>query len=207
MALKAGRVGVDPSQVDMAGKIVGGGSGSDSYTKAEADAKFATKTETATLATKASLTANGKEFTFAYDEATQQYGFKLDGTGEFIPFDEGGSAIGWVEPPELIRTGLNPQSGITIISGGYQVLNSVCYVDIIIQKSGTNQQNIYGFPTPSLGSSVLLLSYNRDSDSQDHDDYFSNCVSISSVTLGTDGRVTVPNGSEYRRFIGMYPTT
>lgn len=207
MALKAGRVGVAPSQVDMAGNIIGGGSGSDSYTKAEADAKFATKTETASLATKASLTANGKEFTFAYDEATQQYGFKLDGTGEFIPFDEGGSAIGWVEPPELIRTGLNPQSGITIISGGYQILNSVCYVDIIIQKSGTNQQNIYGFPTPSLGSSALLISYNRDNDSQDHDDYFSNCVSISSVTLGTDGRVTVPNGSEYRRFIGMYPTT
>lgn len=43
MALKAGRVGVHPSQVDLFGMIQGGGSG-DSYTKAEADAKFETQT-------------------------------------------------------------------------------------------------------------------------------------------------------------------
>lgn len=46
MALKAGRVGVHPSQVDLFGMIQGGGSG-DSYTKAEADAKFETQTHAA----------------------------------------------------------------------------------------------------------------------------------------------------------------
>ena len=45
MAQKAGRVGVDPSQVDLFGKIVGGGGTSDAYTKAEADNKFLTKTD------------------------------------------------------------------------------------------------------------------------------------------------------------------
>lgn len=43
MALKPGRVGVAPSQVDLFGNIVGGGAGGDSYTKAEADAKFETQ--------------------------------------------------------------------------------------------------------------------------------------------------------------------
>lgn len=44
MALKAGRVGVAPKEVDAFGNIIGGGSGG-GYTKEEADAKFQTKTE------------------------------------------------------------------------------------------------------------------------------------------------------------------
>ena len=46
MSLQAGRVGVDPSQVDLFGKIIGGGSG-DAYTKEEADAKFLSQTDAA----------------------------------------------------------------------------------------------------------------------------------------------------------------
>lgn len=57
MAIKAGRVGVRPDQVDDTGKIIfpeGSGPGTDSYTKAEADAKFATKSDLSSgLATKA----------------------------------------------------------------------------------------------------------------------------------------------------------
>ena len=48
MSLQAGRVGVDPSQVDLFGKIIGGGSG-DAYTKAEADAKFLSQTDAASI--------------------------------------------------------------------------------------------------------------------------------------------------------------
>lgn len=45
MALKAGRVGVAPTEVDNFGKIIGGGSpGSDYYTKTQTDNKFETKT-------------------------------------------------------------------------------------------------------------------------------------------------------------------
>ena len=47
MALKPGRVGVAPSQVDLFGNIINGGSGGDSYTKQEADAKFETQTHAA----------------------------------------------------------------------------------------------------------------------------------------------------------------
>ena len=54
MSLKAGRVGVAPDQVDLFGKIIGGGSGGDAYTKAESDAKFETITNAAsTYETKA----------------------------------------------------------------------------------------------------------------------------------------------------------
>lgn len=70
MALKAGRVGVHPSQVDLFGKIVGGGSG-DSYTKAEADAKFETQTHAAgTYESKASAEATYETKTNA--EATYE---------------------------------------------------------------------------------------------------------------------------------------
>ena len=58
MALKPGRVGVAPSQVDLFGNIVAGGSGGDSYTKAEADAKFLTQTDAAsTYESKATASA------------------------------------------------------------------------------------------------------------------------------------------------------
>ena len=58
MALKPGRVGVAPSQVDLFGNILGGGSGGDGYTKAEADAKFLAQTDAAsTYETKSSASA------------------------------------------------------------------------------------------------------------------------------------------------------
>lgn len=47
MALKAGRVGVAPEEVDVFGKIKGGGS-SGSYTKEESDAKYRTKADSYT---------------------------------------------------------------------------------------------------------------------------------------------------------------
>ena len=65
MALKAGRVGVHPSQVDLFGMIQGGGSG-DSYTKAEADAKFETQTHAAnTYESKATAEATYETITHA----------------------------------------------------------------------------------------------------------------------------------------------
>lgn len=83
MALKAGRVGVNPSQVDMAGNVIGGGG--DTYTKLEIDQLLGSKVGIG------QLEANNKDFYFAYDETSQKYGYKLDGTGDFHPFEEGGS--------------------------------------------------------------------------------------------------------------------
>ena len=71
MALKPGRVGVAPSQVDLFGNIIGGGSGGDSYTKAETDAKFETQTHAAnTYETK--LTAAATYETKANAQATYE---------------------------------------------------------------------------------------------------------------------------------------
>lgn len=74
MALKAGRVGVHPSQVDLFGMVKGGGSG-DSYTKAEADAKFETQTHAAsTYESKATAEATYETKT----NAAATYETKLD---------------------------------------------------------------------------------------------------------------------------------
>lgn len=144
MALKAGRVGVAPSQVDMAGNIIGGGS--ESYTKAESDAKYATKTQ---------LTANEKEFNFAYDATTQKYGYKAGATGEFHPFEEGGSGgIGWVTPPELITTGLI-FNYFTYVKGGYQVVDDIVYVDLTVLVN--SKANLQGFPTCADSSGRFLV--------------------------------------------------
>ena len=71
MALKPGRVGVAPSQVDLFGNIIGGGSGGDSYTKAEADAKFETQTHASeTYETKSVVSATYE--TKAHAEATYE---------------------------------------------------------------------------------------------------------------------------------------
>lgn len=155
MAIKAGRVGVNPSQVDMAGNIVT--SGDESYTKTEADAKFATKTETASLATKASLTANGKEFTFAYDESTQKYGYKLDGTGEFNPFDKAGGSPGWNKPADLITTGLTVNQFIEITSGGYYDDGDNIFVDIIVKQLSAGGGRVMGLP--KAPSSTVFVSF------------------------------------------------
>ena len=162
MALKAGRVGVDPSQVDMAGHIIGGGSGSDSYTKAEADAKFATKTETAALATKAQLTANEKEFNFAYNATTQKYGYKAGATGEFHPFEEAGGSPGWNKPADLITTGLTYKN-LEYVSGGYCIEDGVCYVDICL-KSTSTQSNKYlkGLAALVIAGSSYIQIYDAE---------------------------------------------
>ena len=147
MSLKAGRVGVAPDQVDMAGRIVG--EGSDAYTKAESDAKFATKTELSEKVPVSQLTANSKEFYFAYDETSEKYGYKAGATGEFHPFEEGGSGgIGWVTPPDLIQTGLTPSNNITIISGGYKFVDNMCYIDLVYRKTTSSIGEITGFPPP-----------------------------------------------------------
>lgn len=133
MALKAGRVGVAPSQVDVAGNIIGGGSGSDSYTKAEADAKFATKTELSEKVPVSQLTANSKEFYFAYDATSEKYGYKAGATGEFHPFEN--AAAGLILP-DRISTGLTFPGNLKFEEGGYQIIDDTCYFDIILKNSG-----------------------------------------------------------------------
>lgn len=117
MSLRAGRVGVSPSEVDELGHIKNGGAGGDSYTKEEADNKFAKKTN---------LTANNKEFQFAYDSETGSYGYKAGGADTFHPFN---FKAGGVDEAGLYVTDSASTANITlykdiIVEGGVEDVNS-----------------------------------------------------------------------------------
>lgn len=113
MALKAGRVGVHPSQVDNSGMIINGGETVDAYTKTEADKRFVSQSH---------LRANNKNFFFAYDSETGKYGYKLNSDGEFNPFSEGVTTGIHVANPvtELIIL----SNKMEIVSGGYEYLDT-----------------------------------------------------------------------------------
>lgn len=171
MALKAGRVGLDPKYVDDNGAPIGTGGSVDAYTKAEtdtllatkanasdvysksaadekfatlsntyskteADNKFATQTALEGYVPDTQLTANSKEFFFAYDSTSQKYGYKAGSDGAFTPFEEAGGP-GWVKPANLITTGLTVDSNFQYESGGYFIQNGRLYLDIILLRTGS----------------------------------------------------------------------
>ena len=107
MAIKAGLVGVNPKGVDHNGMPIG--SSGD---------------------TAKQLEANGNKFYFAYDETTQKYGYKLNGAGEFIPFDQAG-AVG-INIPNASITGLTIDEHFEYIDGGFEVSDGMCYGDITL---------------------------------------------------------------------------
>jgi len=112
MSLKAGRVGVAPSQVDTFGNIIGGGGG-DAYTKAQSDAKYVNKNQ---------LKANNENFYFAYDNSTGKYGYKLGASGDFHPFSSATSK--YLLPLTENYETLTPASGIHFVSGGVETVSS-----------------------------------------------------------------------------------
>ena len=167
MSLKAGRVGVAPSEVDEAGHIIGGGT-SDAYTKAETDALLANK------ANKSYITANNKIFQFAYDSSTQKYGYKAGAQGEFHPFDGAGGVIG-MNLPDAVMTGITydtnefdyvsggAQFNDTDIIGGYKML----WFDFILKRKSGSAGGYTQIKFPSGGSRdvyVGLYYYNTDLD-------------------------------------------
>lgn len=137
MALKAGLVGVNPKGVDKNGMpIASGGSGVD----------------------EAQLTANGKKFFFAYDETSEKYGYKLDGAGDFIPFESAGGGPGWVKPAELSSSGIASSTTYReIVEGGQVKIDGINYVDIILHQTATASGNITGFKKPVSGFPILAL--------------------------------------------------
>jgi len=123
MAIKAGLVGVNPKGVDKEGMPIGSGGSVDAYTKAQTDALLAGKVGTS------QLTANSKAFHFAFDETSQKYGYKLDGEGAFIPFEE--AADDGIVLSDPIMTGITPtNSSIENVSGGYMLIDNVYYLHI-----------------------------------------------------------------------------
>lgn len=126
MSIKANRVGVHPSQVDHLGYLVGGG-GSDAYTKTESDAKYVNKDQ---------LKANNKNFYFAYDSATQKYGYKTSKTGDFIPFSSATDKfvlgvsdrsvfVGGSDKINILEGGCETTEHTTILSIKFEVTESI----------------------------------------------------------------------------------
>lgn len=157
MAIKAGLVGVNPKGVDKNGMPIssGGGGSVDAYTKAETNALLAGKVDNS------QLTANNKAFHFAYDATSGKYGYKLNGTGEFIPFESAGGD-GWVTPADLITTGIT-YTNLDYVEGGYKIENGICIVDMIILHTDTSTTSyITTMPRGKNGNDVILLKAGND---------------------------------------------
>ena len=148
MAIKAGLVGVNPKGVDKNGMPIGSGGAN-----VEAEIQQINLDIAQLQASKVGigqLTANNKAFHFAYDSTSEKYGYKLDGTGDFIPFEQAGGGPGWVKPAELVTTGLTPASGVTIEEGGYynDTTNHIAYIDVVFSTTSSASAPITGFPHP-----------------------------------------------------------
>lgn len=185
MALKAGRVGVNPSQVDMAGNVIGGSS--DTYTKLEIDQMMGSKVGIG------QLEANNKDFYFAYDATTQKYGYKLDNTGDFHPFEEGGSGrAGWNRPADLITTGLTP-TNCQIIDGGYYIDNGVCIIDICVKSTSSySNKSISGF---NIAKDYQIDCVYNGSTADIFDNYFAGVTGYAKTLIYTADNGSVPFGS------------
>ena len=201
MALKAGTVGINPKYVDKYGKPKGSGGTVDAYTKSETDTLLADKVDTS------QLTANSKTFNFAYDATSQKYGYKLDGTGEFIPFEQAGGP-GWIKPAELTMEGVTfNQNRAELIRGGYAVIDGMCYVDICVNILSSSSASAIGLPYPAEGyTSGLKLACRQMTDADD-DSYVSNHDSVTLSPESTYQRILFGSNSVGTKLHawGVYP--
>lgn len=169
MALKAGRVGVSPDSIDNSGRPKF--DTSNIYTKAQVDSALALKAD------QSNLTANSKDFVFAYSGG--QYGYKAGSDGAFNPFEKAGvTCMGWVKPAEFVDTGLVAAEGITIEEGGYSIDGNKIIFDIIFSASdavAADTSLITGLPESSVQSNVtipLTRCESADSVANARDTYF-----------------------------------
>lgn len=188
MAIKAGRVGVNPSQVDMAGNVI---PSSDTYTKLEINQMMASKVPVS------QLKANSKDFYFAYDSTSEKYGYKAGSDGDFVPFSSASSGEGLVLN-NLITTGITlSDNDVSILSGGFEIIDGVIYCDITL-KNETNSNkytNVSGIPN-RVRSGIALLYYDTIANASKVASFKSACVqfniattSISSIPVDA-GKVT-----------------
>lgn len=175
MAIKAGLVGVNPKGVDKNGMPKGG----------EADKQ---------------LTANGKKFFFAYDETSEKYGYKLDGTGDFIPFESAGGGPGWVKPANLTTEGLTYQN-LEYVSGGYCIQDGICYIDICLKSlSSTSNKYLKGLAALVAAGSKYVHIYSADTDEVANQYILTGQSSIKDISDSTN---LTSNVDKYMHLFGM----
>lgn len=212
MALRAGRVGVSPDIVDNNGFIKnmgGGGEPVDAYTKAETNALLAEKADTSTVtaalalkADQSNLTANSKDFIFAYSNG--QYGYKAGATGAFTPF----SRPGWNKPGLLSELFNFSNENLVRVSGGWYVENEMIYIDIIYQRVATGSSQITSLPRAAHNHSAIV--FRLDTLPENIDDFFTESTADFTMSAVNDGtkytKYTDNNGNlGYRRMIAWYP--
>lgn len=200
MALRAGRVGVSPDIVDNRGYIKnmgGGGEPVDAYTKAETDALLEAKAD------QSNLTANSKDFVFAYSNG--QYGYKAGATGTFTPF----SRPGWNKPGQLTNMFSFSNELLEYVSGGWYVDEAgMVYIDIIYQRVNTGSSQITGLPRAAHNHSAIV--FRLDTLPENIDDFFTESAADFVMSAVNDGtrytKFTDNNGNlGYRRMIAWYP--
>lgn len=118
MSLKAGRVGVNPKEVDVNGNLK---ESSNSYSKAESDEKFETK-------------ANIGGLQFRVESGTAQY--KIP-EGDWVNFNSGSGGVGFNIPDDAtpITQSMVLQGGgwFNVLEGSrYYIDNKTVYVDILL---------------------------------------------------------------------------
>ena len=187
MAIKAGLVGVNPKGVDRNGMPIA------------SDGNSVKETQ---------LTANGKKFFFAYDETSEKYGYKLDGAGDFIPFESAGGGPGWVKPAELTTEGLSDSTYLKIRSGGIYVDtdNGKVIIDIVVYKLGST--NISGLPAGERTETLYLSANYSATETDVVDNYTSNatlgCITDASGSIITSSSATTVSNANYIHAWGMY---
>ena len=196
MALAAGRVGVAPDQVDNNGHIIGGGGSVDAYTKSETDALLDTKAD------QSNLTANSKDFVFAYSNG--QYGYKAGSTGTFTPFNR----PGWNKPGLLSELFSFSNENLERVSGGWYVENGMVYIDIIYQRVAIGSSQIASLPRAAHNHTAIV--FRLDTLPENIDDFFTESASDFTMSAVNDGanytKYTDNNGNlGYRRMIAWYP--
>ena len=139
MALKAGRVGVAPSQVDNNGNVIGGGS---SITVVD---NLNSTSSTDALSAKQGKVIGDKlgGFEFRTHEGEAQY--RTSTSGEWENFSSGVDGINLSAP---VVEGLTSTSG-TILEGGYQIVDGLVYVNILLDNTKSSSTQLSGLPNGS----------------------------------------------------------
>ena len=205
MALKAGRVGVAKDQVDEFGKITGGSTPENVYTKTQCDNKFETKThanntyQPKTIEVPLEL-LGGSQLTVetslhAIEETFGNLRFRNnDGTpqvktpsGDWTNFNSGGGGgIGFNIPSDLLMSATPGRASCTITGGGYAVVDGIIYVDVtFIDTSSGATGSLIQCPLPegqTVSNTAKISMYTDVVNS-----YNAGC----NLTKGTNTRVDI----------------
>lgn len=153
MSLKAGRVGVNPREVDGNGNLK---ESSNSYSKAESDEKFETKAN-----------IGGLQFRVESVSGTAQY---KTPQGDWVNFNSGSGGVGFNIPDDatpitadMIKQGA---SWFDILEGSryFKDNNNILYVDMTIKCNSSFQSDSYLFlPVDAQPDYASIVSNNMAS--------------------------------------------